>query len=77
MVIGDLRRRLDVAHIKLAASRAFLLVAYFTQSHEILFDEHASGFIVFGGGKALYLRQHENGSRQGGPRQRLHRQRLL
>jgi hypothetical protein len=29
LVIGGLRRRLDVAHIKLAASRAYLLVAYF------------------------------------------------
>jgi len=47
--IGGLRRRLDVAHIKLAASRAFLLVAYFTQTHEMLFDAHARGFAVFGG----------------------------
>jgi transposase len=39
--IGGLRRRLEVAHIKLAASRAFLLVAYFTQTHEMLFDAHA------------------------------------
>jgi transposase len=38
-----------VAHIKLAASRAFLLVAYFTQTHEMLFDAHARGFAVFGG----------------------------
>ena len=47
--IGGLRRRLEVAHIKLAASRAFLLVAYFTQTHEMLFDAHARGFAVFGG----------------------------
>jgi transposase len=40
---------LEVAHIKLAASRAFLLVAYFTQTHEMLFDAHARGFAVFGG----------------------------
>ena len=49
LVIGGLRRRLEVAHTKLAASRAFLLVAYFTQSHEMLFDAHARAFAVFGG----------------------------
>jgi len=47
--VGGLRRRLEVAHIKLAASRAFLLVAYFTQTHEMLFDAHARGFAMFGG----------------------------
>lgn len=47
--IGGLRRRLEVAHIKLAASRAFLLVAYFAQAHEMLFDAHARGFAVWGG----------------------------
>ncbi len=47
--IGGLRRRLEVAHIKLATSRAFLLVAYSTQTHEMLFDAHARGFAVFGG----------------------------
>ena len=49
LVIGGLRRRLDVAHIKLAASRAYLLVAYFTQTHEMLFDSHARGFAIFEG----------------------------
>jgi transposase len=49
LVIGGLRRRLEVAHIKLAASRAFLLVAYFTQTHEMLFDAHARGFAIFEG----------------------------
>jgi transposase len=47
--IGGLRRRLEVAHIKLAASRAFLLVAYFNQAHEMLFDAHTRGFVAFGG----------------------------
>ena len=37
-----------MTHIKLAASRAFLLVAYFTQTQEMLFDAHARGFAVFG-----------------------------
>lgn len=35
-LIGGVRRRLEVAHIKLAASRAFLLVAYHAQAHEML-----------------------------------------
>ena len=48
-VIGGIRRHLQVAHIKLAHSRAFLLVAYYAQSHEMLFDAHARGFRVFGG----------------------------
>jgi len=47
--LGGLRRRLEVAHMKLAASRAFLLVAYYTQAHEMLFDAHARGFAVLGG----------------------------
>ena len=48
-VVGGIRRRLEVAHFKLAASRAFLLVAYFSQSHEMLFDGHARAFAAFGG----------------------------
>ena len=47
--VGGLRRRLEVAHVKLAASRAFWLVAYPTQSHEMLFDAHARAFAAFGG----------------------------
>jgi len=47
--IGGMRRRLEVAHMKLAGSRAFLMVAYFSQSHEMLFDAHAKGFTVLGG----------------------------
>ena len=47
--IGGLRRRVEVAHMKLAASRAFWLVAYPTQSHEMLFDAHARAFVALGG----------------------------
>lgn len=47
--VGGLRRRLEVAHTKLAASRAFYLVAYMSQSHEMLFDAHAKAFTAFGG----------------------------
>jgi transposase len=47
--VGGLRRRLEVAHTKLCASRAFWLTAYPTQSHEMLFDAHARAFAAFGG----------------------------
>jgi transposase len=47
--VAGLRRRLEVAHTKLAASRAFWLVAYPSQSHEMLFDAHARAFTAFGG----------------------------
>ena len=49
VLIGGLRRRIEVAHMKLCASRAFWLVAYPTQSHEMLFDAHARAFAAFGG----------------------------
>ena len=49
LVIGGLRRRLEVAHVKLACSRAYVLVAYYAQAHEMLFDAHARAFTVFGG----------------------------
>lgn len=48
-VIEGTRRRLEVAHVKLAHSRAFFVYAYFSQSHEMLFDAHARAFAVFGG----------------------------
>ena len=47
--IGGLRRRVELAHTKLAASRAFWLVAYPGQGHEMLFDAHARAFAAFGG----------------------------
>ena len=47
--IGGQRVALDVAHVKLACSRAFWLVAYPTQSHEMLFDAHTRAFAAFGG----------------------------
>jgi transposase len=48
-VIAGKRCRLDVAHVKLASSRAFWLVAYPAQSHEMLFDAHTRAFAAFGG----------------------------
>lgn len=47
--IVGLRLRLIVSHCKLASSRAFWMVAYFTQSHEMLFDAQTRSFIAFGG----------------------------
>ena len=48
-VVGGDRMKLQVAHIKLAHSRAFLLRAYPLQTHEMLFDAHWHAFRVFGG----------------------------
>lgn len=49
LFVGGLRRRLEVAHLKLAASRAFVMVAYYSQAHEMLFDAHARSFTLLGG----------------------------
>jgi transposase len=48
-MLGGERTKLQVAHIKLSHSRAFLLRAYPLQTHEMLFDAHVHGFRVFGG----------------------------
>ena len=60
--LGGERTRLQVAHVKLSHSRAFLLRAYPLQTHDLshrartdgatmasLFDAHAHAFQVFGG----------------------------
>ena len=49
LVVGGVYRRLQVSHMKLCASRAFWLVAYPTQAHEMLFDAHAKSFAALGG----------------------------
>lgn len=48
-ILGGERTKLQVAHIKLSHSRAFLVRAYLLQTHEMLFDAHWHGFRVFGG----------------------------
>jgi transposase len=48
-VLGGERTKLQVAHIKLSHSRAFLGRSYLLQTHEMLFDAHWHGFRVFGG----------------------------
>src|SRR4249920_2870887 len=49
LVIGGVWRKIMAAHLKLCASRAFVLQAYPTQSHEMLFDAHTRSFIALGG----------------------------
>ena len=39
-MLGGERTKLQVAHIKLSHSRAFILRAYLLQTHEMLFDAH-------------------------------------
>ena len=55
-VLGGERTKLQMAHIKLSHSRAFLLRGYFLQTHEMLFDAHWHAFRVFGGvpGRGIY-----------------------
>lgn len=49
LVIGGIYRRMQVSHMKLCASRAFWLVAYPSQGHEMLFDAHSRSFAALGG----------------------------
>ena len=44
LVVGGIYYIVQVAHMKLCASRAFWLVAYPSQSHEMLFDPHTRFF---------------------------------
>jgi transposase len=55
-VLGRERTKLQVAHMKLAHSRAFVVRAYLLQTHEMLFDAHWHGFRVLGGvpGRGIY-----------------------
>src|SRR5207244_2204352 len=49
LVIGGIYRRVQVSHMKLCASRAFWLMAYPSQGHEMLFDAHTRSFAALGG----------------------------
>lgn len=49
LLIGGIFRRIQVSHLKLCASRAFWLVAYPSQGHEMLFDAHTRSFAALGG----------------------------
>ena len=48
-MIGGIWRKIMAAHLKLCASRAFVVLAYPTQSHEMLFDAHTRAFTALGG----------------------------
>jgi transposase len=56
LVIGGLWRKVQLAHMKLCASRAFWLVAYPSQGHEMLFDAHTRCLTGLGGvaGRGIY-----------------------
>ncbi len=49
VVVGGIYYKAQVAHMKLCASRAFWLVAYPSQGHEMLFDAHTRSFAALGG----------------------------
>ena len=49
LLVGGIYRRMQVSHMKLCASRAFWLVAYPSQGHEMLFDAHTRSFAALGG----------------------------
>ena len=49
LLVGGLFYKVQVSHMKLCASRAFWLVAYPTQTHEMLFDAHTRSFAALGG----------------------------
>ncbi len=49
VVIGGVWRKVQLAHMKLCASRAFWLVGYPSQGHEMLFDAHTRSFAALGG----------------------------
>lgn len=49
LVIGGIHHKILAAHTKLCASRAFMICAYPTQSHEMLFDAHTRSFTALGG----------------------------
>jgi hypothetical protein len=47
-VIGGIHRKIQAAHTKLCASRAFMIFAYPSQSHEMLLDAHTRAFTALG-----------------------------
>jgi len=49
LVVGGIYYKAQVAHLKLCASRAFWMVAYPSQGHEMLFDAHTRSFTGLGG----------------------------
>jgi len=78
LVVGGIYYRLQVSHMKLCASRAFWLVAYPSQGHEMLFDAHTRSFAALGGipRRGIYD-LHVDRGRQGAEGQGPRRQRAL
>jgi transposase len=56
LAIGGVWRKVQLAHMKLCAPRAFWLVAYPSQGHEMLFDAHTRCLTGLGGvaGRGIY-----------------------
>ena len=49
LLVGGVWRKILAAHLKLCFSRAFVVQAYPTQSHEMLFDAHTRAFAALSG----------------------------
>jgi transposase len=49
IAVGGIYHRMQVSHMTLCASRAFWLVAYPSQGHEMLFDAPTRSFVALGG----------------------------
>jgi transposase len=56
LIMGGIRWKVQLAHMKLCASRAFWLVGYPSQGHEMLFDAHTRCLTGLGGvaGRGIY-----------------------
>ena len=78
LVVGGIYHRMQVSRMKLCASRAFWLVAYPSQGHEMLFDAHTRSFAALGGvaRRGIYD-LHEDRRGQGQKRQGPNCQRTL
>lgn len=49
ITIAGVWRKVELSHLKLCASRGFMLSAYPSQGHEMLFDAHTRAFTALGG----------------------------
>jgi len=49
LMVGGIHRKIQAAHTKLCASRAFFLSAYPTQAQEMLYDAHTRAITALGG----------------------------
>lgn len=78
LLIRGVYHHMQVSHLKLCASRAFWVVAYPSQGHEMLFDAHTRSFAALGGvaRRGIYDNM-KTAVDLGFERQRSHRQRPL